>query len=43
MSFFRFNGFTVTIFQDYVEVSQAKVRFTFKTLDEALETLKSIA
>lgn len=40
---FRLNGFTITILQDHVEVSQANVRFTFKTLEEALKVLQDIS
>lgn len=38
----RYNGFTITILQDHVEVSQANVRFTFKTLEDALDALSDI-
>lgn len=39
---FRMNGFTITIFQDHVEVTQGNARLTFKTVEEALQILNAI-
>jgi hypothetical protein len=39
MTTFRFNGFNITILSDKVIASDANTTFTFKTLEDALETL----
>lgn len=39
---FRFNGFNISIMQDCVVASQGMIRFTFSTLEAALEALSQV-
>jgi hypothetical protein len=36
---FRFNGFTITVLTDKVIASQAGIKFTFKSIESAMEAL----
>jgi hypothetical protein len=35
----RINGFTITIYADKVVATQGNVSFTFKTIEDAMNTL----